>query len=195
MVFWPSVFWRPGVPRPKNRVFSRKEWFVWPCRNRRQGQQKHSVLKNVWLWRRALDVATASSTAPNIRHSLAVGIPKCFAWRPGAPRPNKNTLFWKICACLALVPQASKKPLGQKQLRGASELASASDVLKLPAPEDRPGTSPKTVIFRDNEPSRAGPVTYQGRGKGGRLGKHVGGAITQYPKGIPKWFLGGLGYP
>ncbi len=26
VVFWPSVFWRPGVPRPTNHTFSRNEW-------------------------------------------------------------------------------------------------------------------------------------------------------------------------
>jgi hypothetical protein len=61
-------------------------------------------------------------------------------WRPWVPRPqihmffrkewfvglaaeggpaNKTTLFWKMCGVLALVLQASKKTLGQKNTSGS----------------------------------------------------------------------------
>ncbi len=33
------VFWKPGVPRPRNHTCSGKEWFVWRCRLWRQGQE------------------------------------------------------------------------------------------------------------------------------------------------------------
>ncbi len=43
---------------------------------------------------------------------------KCFCWMPGVPRPTKD-LFLENVWFLALVPQASKKTLGQKNTSGS----------------------------------------------------------------------------
>ncbi len=71
------------------------------------------------------------------------GIPKYFVgqvvfWTPGVPGPKKgtcfrkiivswpcpkSTLFLKMCGCLALALQASKKSLGQKTLRDPSDIS------------------------------------------------------------------------
>ncbi len=47
-----------------------------------------------------------------------------FFWGPGVPRPRNHTVsgnhyFLKICFFLALIPQAFKKPLGQKTTSGS----------------------------------------------------------------------------
>ncbi len=58
------------------------------------------------------------SGTPYSKGSRSGVLAKCFSWRPGVPRPNnhsflENLWFW------ALVPQASKQPLGQNTTSGS----------------------------------------------------------------------------
>ncbi len=106
---WPSVFWRPGVPRPNNHTFP-LHVFVWRgvfvCQVFAgglgyHGQETTHVLETrffgeVFLWPSAfLEAWCTMAKKPHMFLKRAC-VAKCFCWpracwRPVVPRPNKLT--------------------------------------------------------------------------------------------------------
>jgi hypothetical protein len=115
VVFWPSVCLEAWGTKAKNQSFPEKVWLF--------GLGTPGLRKN-HLAKTTLRAIGPNSTEPGLsllrcpEGSRCVFWAKCFLGRPGV-LGQKLVVSSKSGVCLALVPQASKKPFGQKSITGS----------------------------------------------------------------------------